>query len=246
MLRIGFISAILLGSTAVARANLAFTEWGMSVDVRDSSSAVGDVAIFYNPPVPFQGAHTASVGNLSSSAQYLFDWSPQQASFSVAAAQVTEDLGPLPLWARSSGTFFLETQDDVHLVTSGSYTYNTPATYFDVTLKLLVTRVDPWEVIWGAIEHGGPFAGHPPPGVLSFGGSATIPGGDPYRIAYTMEVHTFGGGTGVLGTGAGEINFELHSVPEPATAALLLLAAALGFPRRLPHRRISKHSIPHY
>ncbi len=230
-----------------ARAEFLIPDWAVGVIVDDGFAGLHDTRIFANLPSPFQGGHTAAVGSSSSSAEYLLDWSTQHGSFSISASQVAEDVSSSSLYATAAGGFTVDAfQNDVTITTSGTYTYNTPATYFGVTLKLLVYRLDPWEVIWGANEHGGPFGGYPPSGTLEFSGSATIPAGDIYVISYRMEVLTFGGGPGVLGTGAGEINFELHSVPEPATAALLLLAAALGFPRRISRRQTSQHSIPHH
>lgn len=123
------------------------------------------------------------------------------------------------------GDFLVQAHEDLAFSCHSVYSYSCPATYLGVSVSVIVSSETTQQLLYQDGRDGGPFPGLPPAGTLTFSGGVLLPAGDTYRLRYSAQILSFGGNSGVVGTGSGFIDLQLS--PEPATLALLAVLLVL-------------------
>jgi hypothetical protein len=234
--------ALGLGRPAGARAD-AFTveQWFLDVVVQDSSTSEHVSAGFRTVQNPFQDSHSVALasGLTTAAAEYDFSWFPDYGSFGIEASLQAEDTGGFHVGAVSRGLIYLEPTVDLTVLVSGAYSYDLPVGSLATDFSILVADAETYEIFFYDFQGDDTFLDPSASGTFTMEGEAVLPAGRTYLMDYTMDLDAYGS-TGALATGSGWVNFQI--IPEPATATLLLLPAAVLLLRRRTPRRYSGRS----
>ncbi len=199
-------------------------EWGFLVFTGTSwpDIAANGFSTVVNPFVNQHAVTLPSNPATSAAAQYDFAWAEQFGRFLVQAQNATRDGSASLTQSVASGSILVQAHEDLTFSCHSVYSYSCPATYLDVSTTVIVSSETTQQTLYLDGRAGGPFIGGPPAGTLTFSGGVLLPAGDTYRLRYSAEIVSFGGNSGVVGTGSGFIDLQL--TPEPTSLALLALS----------------------
>jgi hypothetical protein len=223
------LGTLVLASEAGASA-FSIDDWFLGVTVADLSTGEDESDGFYNVQNPFQNSHAVSVGDSTSEASYDFAWSPHTGTLLVEAAHQAEFVDSATLVSSSSGSIDVFASVDLTLGLTGAYTYDLPPDSMLARFQMAVLDLDTSETLFVDTQVDDTFDGYPAAGTFTIDGEVTLPAGHSYSLKYWMRIDTWVGPPEVFGTGSGWVNFQI--IPEPATATLLLLPAAVLVCRR--------------
>ena len=210
------LSMLTIISPALA-ADLDFSDWELRATVI-GSAPVYDVHRFNDITLPFSNSHRSTYGLSSAAASYELDNSRFLIRSIIAAEAGEADT----LLSAAAGTFDVTAQRDVVVHYDGRFTFNLTADSmragiaFDFSepgnvLNTLHEDLDSHFTIDGV-----------GPGVLAFSGEFVIPAFTTWDVDYTMSIRANDTSAGHIATGTGYLEFRFS--PEPATAALFMLA----------------------
>ncbi len=231
-LRLAPITIALLFVWAAPANGDSFTvdDWNLATGVADLSTGEDDFHSFVTVQNPFQDSHAASVGNSTAEASYDFAWSAGAGTFLVEAAQQAEFVDSGTLFSSSGGSIDVFASVDLTLGLTGAYTYDLPPDSTLARFQMAVLDLDTSETLFVDTQVDDTFNGYPAAGTFTIDGEVTLPAGHSYSLKYWMRISTWTGPPEVFGTASGWVSFQL--TPEPATATLLLLPAAVLVCRR--------------
>ncbi len=235
-------AAVLLTIAPANGDSFTIDDWTLATGVHDSSTGEHESHGFYTVQNPFQDSHAASVGNSTAEAAYDFAWSAGAGTFLVEAAHRAEFVDSAILTSSSSGRIRVFPTVDLTLGLTGAYSYGLPPDMMMARFQMAVVDDDTSETLFFDLQQDDSFNGYPAAGTFTIDGEITLPAGHSYSLRYTMRIDSWTGPPAVFGSGTGFVNFQL--IPEPATATLLLLPAAVLVCRRRKPRRRAEGVLP--
>ncbi len=226
-------SLLLVGVLANPRLALADSfavdDWFVSATV--SNFNLGDDSeFFYTVQNPFNASHTATIAASTCQASYDFAWAEQFGTFLIQSTQTAEGVPTSMLVTDSSGYIYVTPSEALALTINAQWTFDLPVDYMHTTLLVRVFGAATHQVLFGQTTGGDTFPGEPASGTVTITGNAILPPGETWVLRYGMDIYTYGGTQGYMGTGNGYVNFQLS--PEPASASVLTLGLLT-----LSHRR---------
>ena len=107
------------------------------------------------------------------------------------------------------------------------FSWNLPAGDRRTSFGVTVGSYDGATTYWTGRIGSSPVFGDPPTGSFSPQGSVVLPPNGVYALAYTMRLDSLGGSPSVLSNAGGYVHIHVQALPEPATAGLALVGAAV-------------------
>ena len=162
---------------------------------------------------------------------YDFSWLMDYGTFDM---DIEHHLETFRVRTVSDGHLLIEPDTDLRMTIDASLTYSSvPGDQAFVRLKMFVIDETTQARLFDESERGGNAAFEPASGTLAFAGDFTLPAGTTYRIDYLVDADNLSepAPDGPIDTN-GFIHFELSPVPEPSSAALVLLGTVLASRRR--------------
>ncbi|MBE7506203.1 MAG: PEP-CTERM sorting domain-containing protein [Planctomycetia bacterium] len=180
--------------------------------------------LFGPSPSPFQSSHQVVRSPSQATSYYDFSWTPDTASFLVAASHVAFD-GNGGTRSASTGNIYLTPSVDLLLTATGTYAYDLPGWDMDVRYAFVAydgSFGSRFSQSLGDFTFKGPTSGN-----FTISKSGILPAGEVSILNYTIYVDGFDS-TGLLATGSGDILFTLQPVPEPSTIVLVIATTLLS------------------
>mgnify|MGYP001321344459 CR=1 FL=1 len=224
------VVASLLVSDALA-SSFTLDDWALSTGIIDTRNHFS--TSFTPQPSPYLNEQHITVSPSEAHSYFDFSWTPDTASFFITASHVAFD-GNGGTRSLSSGNIYITPAVDLLLTATGTYAYDLPGSTMQVNYSLGA---------WNTIGSNGFFQTHvddtildgPTSGIFALSLQGIIPAGQPTMIRYNFMLDAFSS-TGLLATGAGNMQFTLQPVPEPMTITMLALGAVSL------SRRVRRHS----
>jgi len=215
------LSVGLIASAPVHADSFLVTSWSLGTAILDLPDVAGDVSDLVQNP--FVHEHHLTLGQAQAHSYFDFSWTPDTASFLIAASHVAFD-GNGGTRSISSGDIYITPNVDLLITATGTYDYDLPAWAMQVAQGVDVDADSIQLYSWGNFEYTdlqGPISG-----TFQLSEQGILPAGSSVRIFYAMYVDGFGN-SGLLAEGHGSILITLQPLPEPHTLALLALGACL-------------------
>ncbi|MCB9858269.1 MAG: hypothetical protein H6818_21510 [Phycisphaerales bacterium] len=193
----------------------------------------GDLTVdaIYVPTNPFAATHHAQMGQTESTTVYDLTWDITSGSFDYLFDHAIED-GPASAYARSSGTFIFSTTEDMVFSYNLDYSYSLSGSTFVAKSTFQLVEGTPSDnFLVDYFSAGGPGWLELPNGTMLTSGQEFLEAGRRYVVTYRTELSVSGQNTGLVRHGSGSLQFAFATVPEPASA-LPLAIAAIAIARR--------------
>ncbi len=221
----------------------AFTveEWVLATAVYDQSTGESDLQGSTVVQNPFYETQFVSVGRSTAASAFDFSWTADSGTFLIEGSQQAEFVDSAFVDSRSSGGLVVSPSIDLTLELTGAYTYNLPLFMMAARFQVAVYDQETFETLFFDFHQDTSILG-PVSGTFTIDDAITLPAGHSYVLDYQMKIISWTGPPAVFGSGTGFVNFQL--IPEPATATLLLLPAAVLVSRRRKPRRRAKRVLP--
>ncbi len=228
MLSLVVVLAALTGTTA-AGGTVVVNDWAVGTAITPPGGGGPGMGSF-EPANPFNQQFSVNWNSSVSSCLVSFAWneSAGTGSFLIEGQHTAEGTGSGILQSGSSGGITIDVATDLLFTVHGSYDH---ALSLDIsTASFGLNIVTPGGGVPPLLSVGDSQSAWPGPpnGTLSMDAEVVIPGGQSWLIQYSMRLIT-AAPPGGLASGDGFIQFSFApvSVPEPATASLLLAAAPI-------------------
>lgn len=196
-------------------------DWALSTGIIDTRNHFS--SSFTPQPSPYISAQHVMVAPSEAHSYFDFSWTPDTASFLIAASHVAVD-GNGGTRSLSSGNIYITPSVDLLLSAQGHYDWDLPAGAMAIQWGFVAWDFQSHEVYFSQGDMHTTFLHGPASGTFTINGQGVLPPNRQIVLQYNMILDTFGS-TGLLATGAGEINFSL--VPEPHMLALFTVGACL-------------------
>lgn len=205
--------------------------WSLETLVQDSADGRA-TDVNYVVENPLHDQLLAVVGSSHAASYFDFTWTPDTASFLIAASHVAFD-GNGGTRSISTGNIYLTPHVDVLITATGTYDYDLPAWAMQVAHGLDIYADSTHLYSWGNFQN--TFLQGPITGTFQLSRQGILPAGSSVTILYAMYVDAFGN-SGLFAEGHGSILITLQPVPEPMTLTTLALGAVSL------SRRVRRHS----
>ncbi len=231
-----FLSALTLtflaGGPRASAERFTIEDWILSTRVDNAFAGMSDNETSFRPQNPFNESHSVTIGMSFATTTYDFAWDELFGDFLIQGSHEAEDVPESTLFARSSGSIWISTSEDLEIAIDADYSFNAPAPGFYARLKIDLIDLSDNSVAFFDLEDGGPWALGPPVDTLSIDGNVIAPAGSTYLLGYEMSLHSFASGTDVIATGSGTAHLTLQAIPESSTMSMLALVGLLACARR--------------
>lgn len=218
-----------------ARAGFTIDAWDLACGITDANSGGGGV-VFNVAENPFHASHQIVWAGATDSASYDISWDAQAFDFQMTTSVTAPGTNFSGFTSACTGGVRVTTDADLLLDVDSAVTFALPDGDREVNLSVTAS-IPGGAYLFSALSSSVPVFGDPRYGVLNaHGSSILLPSNGTYVINYGIDLYsTWPSNPAVLSHADGFVNLHL-SVPEPATLAMLSIAA-LAFHRRLRLRR---------
>ena len=218
-------SLLFLGSGRSAFANIDVSSWVVYAYVYNGANGQDSIVGFNQVMNPFQATHTAMLGISYATGTYDFAWAVGGGSFRIDSSNGAAG-NPVHLFSSSSGLVVMNTTSAYRLDVDALYAFHLLGGDREAMLSLLIGDGTTGQTLFNGTYISAPVTGDPAIGTFAIQRSFDLEPGHTYGVNYWMRVDSYSGSSSVLATGDGYVHFTLPPIPEPASAALLMLGLA--------------------
>lgn len=229
LMRLHTLAIVFFAGAFTSAAATEVSSWSLATGIGDRFNGVGAQSDMVQNP--FVDEHHVTLGASQAASYFDFSWTPDTASFLIAASNVAFD-GNGGTRSISTGNIYLTPHVDILITATGTYDYDLPAWAMQVAHGLDIYADSTHLYSWGNFQN--TFLQGPITGTFQLSRQGILPAGSSVTILYAMYVDAFGN-SGLFAEGHGSILITLQPVPEPQMVALFALAACLM--RRKASRR---------
>jgi hypothetical protein len=214
---------VALTATPASAALFSINAWGMESTVLNLPNLASDYSDLVQNP--FVGEHHALLGPSGAHSYFDFSWTPDTASFLIAASHVAFD-GNGGTRSLSSGNIYITPTVDMLLTATGTYAYDLPGWDMQVAYGLVVFDGQFHERF---VQTYGDdtFIDGPTNASFTLDTQFVLPAGETSVLSYRFRLDAFDS-TSLLATGSGDIQFTLQPIPEPSTVVLVFSTTLLS------------------
>lgn len=212
--------ASLLVSDALAN-SFTLDDWALSTGIIDTRNHFS--SSFTPQPSPYMSEQHITVSPSEAHSYFDFSWTPDTASFLVAASHVALD-GNGGTRSASTGNIYITPSVDLLLTATGTYAYDLPGWDMQVAYGLVVFD-DQFQERFVRTFGDDTFIDGPTAASFTLNTQFVLPAQEISILSYRFRLDAFDS-TGLLATGSGNMQFTLQPVPEPHTLAFLAIGAA--------------------
>lgn len=205
-------------------------DWNLSTRVENSANGQDDFEGSVVPlPSPFQEVHEVAITGAFASTAFDFFWGATGAQVNSTVEHAAAG-NPILLRARSTGSIYITSQNDLLLTIDANYNYALGPG--DRESLMIIAVSQGFDSVFFTSLHAFPIAGDPPVGSFNVNESFYLPAGFTYHLHYNFRLDSSGGSPEVFSFADGHANFSLVVVPDASTGALLAPAAFIVLRRR--------------
>ena len=151
-------------------------------------------------------------------------WSSSSGVFEITLNQQAIDANP-GFTARALAGILVEPATDLIVRFDASYTYFLPPEWLSVGFSVGVVDANTAQILLVRNLFASSALGLASGTFVVDNAQAVLPAGGQYFLKYDVAVDSSSGGSNAIGTGMGSVRITLSPVPQPATGALVALAA---------------------